>query len=197
MVARYDRAVQLSGPRRPTLVIVSGAPGSGKTTLANRLAGELRLPLLTKDGMKETLADVLGAPDLEASRRLGDAAYALLCDVLRSLLSAGLGAIVESNFRRDRSEPELRPFVAASVATLIHCQAAAELLHARYAARTGAPDRHPAHKDILRQADLRLELEGGRFEPLRLEIPILRVDTTDGYRPPLRQIVAFTGAVAA
>src|SRR3712207_7266008 len=41
-------AVQTGGP---TLVIVSGAPAAGKTTLARRLATELWLPLIAKDAI--------------------------------------------------------------------------------------------------------------------------------------------------
>jgi predicted kinase len=44
------------------LVYVSGAPGSGKTSLAVPLAAELGYPLLAKDRIKETLHDALGAP---------------------------------------------------------------------------------------------------------------------------------------
>lgn len=40
-------------------MLVSGAPGSGKSTLAGPLAAELGFALLTKDGIKETLHDVL------------------------------------------------------------------------------------------------------------------------------------------
>lgn len=180
------------------LVIVSGAPASGKTTLATLLAAELHLPLLTKDGIKERLADVLGVSDLQASMRLGEAAYAVLYAVLGRVLAGGPGSIVESNFRRDQSETELRPFLADAEARLIHCQAAPDLLAERYATRIGAPGRHSAHRDEARLGALTDELAEGRFEPLRLDIPTLRVDTTSGYRPLLGEIVAFAaGAVAA
>jgi predicted kinase len=55
------------------LVHVSGAPGAGKTSLAGPLAAELGYALLTKDTIKETLHDTLGAPEagLAWSRRLG------------------------------------------------------------------------------------------------------------------------------
>ena len=62
------------------VVLVSGAPGSGKTTLAVPLAAELGFALLSKDRIKETLHDALGAPvsDLAWSSRLGAAAMELL-----------------------------------------------------------------------------------------------------------------------
>jgi adenylate kinase family enzyme len=51
------------------LVLVSGAPGSGKTTLAGPLAAELKFALLSKDRInriKETPHDVLGAPEADS-----------------------------------------------------------------------------------------------------------------------------------
>ncbi|MEO7074366.1 MAG: AAA family ATPase [Ktedonobacterales bacterium] len=45
---------------RPLVVIVSGPPASGKTTLARTVAQEVRLPFFYKDGLKETLFDALG-----------------------------------------------------------------------------------------------------------------------------------------
>ena len=40
---------------KPLLVVISGAPGSGKTALSRRLAPELKLPLISKDTIKEVL----------------------------------------------------------------------------------------------------------------------------------------------
>ena len=89
---------------RPVLVLVSGAPGSGKTTLAARLATDLRLPLLTKDAIKEALLDAVAAPGRARPRELGAAAFAVLYAVVGRLLDADVGAVVEGNFRRGRSE---------------------------------------------------------------------------------------------
>jgi adenylylsulfate kinase-like enzyme len=69
---------EVSDSRR--LVYVSGAPGSGKTSLAVPLAAELGYALLAKDRIKETLHDALGAPEPDRawSRKLGGAAMELL-----------------------------------------------------------------------------------------------------------------------
>ena len=47
---------------RPRLVLVTGAPASGKTTLADRLGPALCLPVLSRDRLKALLADALPEP---------------------------------------------------------------------------------------------------------------------------------------
>ena len=81
------------------LVYVSGSPGAGKTSLAAPLAAELGYALLTKDLIKETLHDALGAPDpdLAWSRRLGGAARELLW----TLAARSADVLIEANFRPD------------------------------------------------------------------------------------------------
>jgi hypothetical protein len=48
---------------RPRLVLVTGAPGTGKTTLAVRLGRALTLPVLSRDSVKELLTDALDPPE--------------------------------------------------------------------------------------------------------------------------------------
>src|SRR5262249_58176789 len=58
----------------PLLVVVTGPPASGKSRLAEELAESLGLPLVTKDGIKETLFDTLGPGDQAWSSGLVEAA---------------------------------------------------------------------------------------------------------------------------
>jgi adenylate kinase family enzyme len=55
------------------LVVVTGPPAAGKTTIGRELSSQLRLPLISKDTIKEALFDELGFGDLEWSARLGGA----------------------------------------------------------------------------------------------------------------------------
>lgn len=183
---------------RPILVILSGAPATGKTTLARIVAERLALPYFGKDELKEAIAEKVGAPgDVAASQRLGLAAYEVLFTMSRRVLASGAGLVIESNFRRGLSEPELLPLIELADARLLHCTADPVAVRARYDARFRRGERHAAHRDGERARALADDLGAGRFEPLELGIPTLVVHTDDGYVPTLAEVVAFAGARAA
>lgn len=173
------------------LVVVSGAPASGKTTLARTLGQRLGLVVLEKDALKEALANAVGLPaDVAASSRLGSAAYAALFLLAQELLADEVGVVLESNFRRGISETELARVAAVATSVhLVHCTAPEDLIMRRYGARS----RHAAHFDDHRHDAVRTDLEAGRYEPLRVDWPIVVVRTVSGYEPTIEEIEAHVG----
>ena len=153
-----------------TLIVVSGAPGTGKSTIAGALGAALRFPVLTLDPVKEALADVLGLGGEDWSNRVGDAA----AEVVFRLASAFPDAVAEGwwrGARRDRARAEF------GGATEVFCHCDPRLASDRAAARIGH-GRHPIHRDVINPAMAdRVGLLAASVTPLRLGAALVEVDT--------------------
>ncbi len=122
------------------LVLVSGPPAAGKTTLAVALAAELGFALLAKDRIKETLHDALGFDaDLAWSRRLGAATMELLW----ALAADSPAAVLEANFWSDHPLNRERVRALGARTVEVHCSCPIEECLRRYEAR--ASSRHSVH----------------------------------------------------
>jgi predicted kinase len=133
----------------PQLLLLTGAPASGKTRLAARLQRRYGACCCSKDEIKELLFDALGERDPRWSRQLSNASFALLFAYAPRLLSAQRLLLMEGNFRPGEHEPALQAVVSASAAGLaqILCRADAATCASRLAARATDPGRHPGHRD--------------------------------------------------
>jgi predicted kinase len=121
------------------VVVVTGIPASGKTTLATSLSAQLGWPLISKDAVKEALFDALGTGDLEWSQRLGRAGQLVMC----SLAARIPRVILEAPFQRGVAEPELVALHRRIVQ--IYCRCPVRIAEERYRRRIHDPDRHPGH----------------------------------------------------
>jgi predicted kinase len=170
----------------PTLVIVSGPPGAGKTTLAHALAAALGCPAICRDEIKEGMVRAGGAPDRDGDLRT----LTTFFDVLRLLLDAGVTVVAEAAFQDRLWRPGLERLRDLAAVRIIRCVVAADVAQDRVARRLADDPRRAEAHDEGRYVRERAVGTGG-FGWITLPAPTLDVDTGDGYHPPLRRILAF------
>ena len=171
---------------KPPLVLVTGMPASGKTTLSQLLAQRLFLPLVAKDQIKESLARVR-----PGDSELGPRTFEVLHAVTERYLDLGAGVVLEAAFVRGISETEVRQHLARSTAVDVHCIVDAALAGRRFEDRAGTPERHRCHPDLAILGRDPIETWPDRYGRMELGIPVLEVDTTDGYEPSVEAIVSW------
>lgn len=166
-------------PNPPLVVVVTGPPASGKSTIAEAIAKGLPAPLLAKDPIKEALFDGLGTGDAEWSQRLGIATYGILYLMLEQELRAGRCCVLEANFDHTEASAQLSAIQLRHGfrALQIVCAADREALLERFVERSNS--RHPGHIDDERLEDVTESIDAGRWRALELDGELIEVDTTD------------------
>jgi predicted kinase len=184
-------------PPLPTLVVVSGPAGSGKTTLAHAIASAVGCPAISRDEIKEGMVHATWGPAAPGRAapgfvaRPGDELTArtlpVFFGVLELLVRAGVTVVAEAAFQDHVWRPRLEPLLGLAKLRIVHCVVDGDLAARRILRRTQDNPSRRAHADLHPESS-RLRRT---FNRLSLDVPSLEVDTTDGYWPGLDQIVAF------
>lgn len=183
--------------RRPRLVMITGHPGSGKSTLGRDLAGALRVPYMSRDDVRWGLRATAGlwTNDMHSTDDRGDAVEAFL-QLVEKAAALGISAVLEFIVLRDRPESLER---LTAVADCVIVVATATDARARAARRDLADPllSRPSVLAALGHPTVESYIAGPGGEIVRsgmvtdFALPTMTVHTDDGYDPPLPQVVEW------
>ena len=167
---------------KPTLIVVSGPPGSGKTTLAHALAPLIPCPAICRDEIKEGMTHAYG-PGFDGDE-LSRQTFPLFFDVVRRLLEGEVTVIAEAAFQDRLWRPNLEPLLELADLRIVRCEPDPAVVARRVSTRTRiAHDHQPP-------------AGAPQFGWITIAAPTISVDTTDGYAPALADVAAFVSSAA-
>lgn len=181
----------------PTLVVVSGPPGSGKTRLAHALGQAISCPVICRDEIKEGMVHAHGEFTPGAGDPLTVRTFSAFFDVLGVLLKAGVTTVAEAAFQDANWRTGLEPVMGLARLKIVQCTVDEAVARERIERRLATESSRRAHAD----GELLAAVEEGRrplvpsFVGLSIPAPSMVVDTTVGYAPELDKIVAFASRV--
>jgi len=180
------------GEALPRLIVVTGRPGAGKTTLAHALGRRVRCPVLCRDEFKEGFVNTtgqIGSPGDEIGRGI----YHLFFNVIEQMLRGRMTLVAEAAFQHKAWAPQLERLRSIAEVRMVLCELPAEVARQRHIDRGLADvDRERFHDDRpVRAARQGQPLPIEEYDLPRLDVPCLTVDTSNGYRPGLPEIARF------
>ncbi|MFZ2189059.1 MAG: AAA family ATPase [Candidatus Moraniibacteriota bacterium] len=161
------------------LILVSGLPATGKTTLSKKISEEFNIPLASADAIKETIWSTLGHDfDFEFNDKIGRTTFELLFYFIEASLSKGKSLVVEAHFNPERNNLRINELKKKFGTKLvqIYCDCETEALRKRFKERTKKDSYHAGHKhtielygegrilNSLGNKNKRLEIDGATYE---------------------------------
>lgn len=127
------------------LIIITGAPASGKSSIAETVGKRLNIRAISKDGFKISLFEKYGFTNHSEKKKLSIKGEKMMHDTIREYVDKSTDLIVDNNFKDFN---ELRNILEASEKEVhvicVYCVADYVILAERYNERISRGDRHPA-----------------------------------------------------
>ena len=167
--------------QKPQLIITTGRPAAGKSTLAKWLSKELGIPFFSKDNVREVLFESLGSKDRKWAQTLGRTSIDIMFYLAEMQFEAGCSVILDNSFDPSLSASR---FQALKIGKgmgreRVYFSLVAETLLKKFRERAITGNRHQGHGDNDVLEDLRVYL--GKEQSLVMDIggTLIEVDTTD------------------
>lgn len=184
---------------KPLLIVVTGSPASGKTTLAHILAGKINCPVISRDEFKEGYINTLNLSHAESDSSVDLHVYNTFFEAIDLLISKGISIIIEAAFQDKLWRPKLLSLSDKAALKIIICKTNTDLISFRFANRlSNDPGREKFHGDrsiSLSKEKFTMLIEN--YKPVTIDASTLQVNTTESYDPNIEEIINFIKGTTA
>ncbi|MEI7425952.1 MAG: AAA family ATPase [Candidatus Moraniibacteriota bacterium] len=144
--------------KKSLLIIISGLPAAGKTTLAEKISKKFNIPVVSCDQIKELIFDRVGRwDDTDIFDGVSNASYDLIYRIAENIMQVGGACILEAFFLSQLADLRISNIQKKYNCEVlqIYLESDIETLESRYKERFLSGERHSCHSPIAEISDVR------------------------------------------
>ena len=177
---------------KPKCIIVTGRPGSGKTSLSKKLAERLWMPVISRDEIKEGYVNTHGVKHDQLPPATNGVVTNFFFEIVNQYLAGKISVVIEAAFQHKVWEPWMPKILELGAPFIVVCSVDGRVAAKRHLQRGLAdPNREFYHGDkhveVYRRTGVMSPPDN--YMVPDFNVPTVHVSTEEQYSPSIDEIV--------